>query len=141
MEVGSELAVDFVINAQVDELARRLVDIFEDVAVHGDIAVFDGYAVGGFEDFARVIGGEGEAQFADTVGDCGVKSAFDGGDLEAAVALERVGDDDLALLPVFLTVRHLVTVGWVHSHANDRGAMLRAYLDRAVRSSRELLDL
>lgn len=54
--------------------------------------------------------------------------------------LRALSDDDLALLPVFLTVRHLVTVGWMHSHANDRGARFQRYLGRAVRSGRDLLD-
>ena len=85
MEVGGKLAVNFVVHAEVHELAWRLIDVFEKVPINGDITVFDRRTIGRFENFTRVVGGERETQIANAIRERGVEGAFDGSDLEAAV--------------------------------------------------------
>lgn len=65
--------------------------------------------------------------------------------------MRPIGDDDLALLPMFLTIRELVQIGWLHTRVRfdlvlssgarlTREEILTPNIRRAVRRCQELLD-
>ncbi len=66
-------------------------------------------------------------------------------------SVRPMSDDDLALLPMFITIRSLAMVGWLHSRVSvelvrpsgerlSRIQVLESNITRAVRRCRELLD-
>lgn len=65
--------------------------------------------------------------------------------------MRPIGDDDLAVLPMFLTIRELVQIGWLHTRVRfdlvllsgarlTRQQVLAPNIARAVRRCEELLD-
>ncbi|TCO73301.1 phosphotransferase enzyme family protein [Rhodovulum euryhalinum] len=60
--------------------------------------------------------------------------------VEGYATLRPLTDDDLAMLPVFVMLRTLASVGWTMPRLAPGDPRIRAYLNRAVRTSHAVLE-